>query len=64
MAHALEIWQQKAIELEDKLKKVYTTKKFAKGLIDGAKSEIDYSFKTERDTEWWAKYCSALEKRL
>lgn len=60
----MEKWQQKAIELEKQIKKTYAPNKFAKQLITGAKEEVDYSYKAEKDIEWYVKYCKALEARL
>lgn len=64
MSSLLEKWQIRAIELEDQIKKLYENKKFAKQLIAGAKEETDYSYKTEKDAEWYVNYCKALEKRV
>lgn len=60
----MEKWQQKAVELEKQIKKNYSSNKFAKQLITGAKEEVEYSYKTEKDVEWFVKYCQALETRL
>lgn len=64
MASVMEKWQQRAIDLEKQIKKIYTNNKFAKQLINGAREEIDYSYKAEKDVEWYVKYCNALETRL
>jgi hypothetical protein len=63
MVSLLEKWQLRAIELEQDIKKMYDNKKLAKQLITGAKQETDFSYKTERDVEWYVNYCKALEKR-
>lgn len=64
MVSVLEKWQLKAIELETQIKKQYENKKFAKQLITGAKQETDFSYKTEKDVEWYVTYCKALETRI
>jgi hypothetical protein len=62
--NVMEKWQQKALALEAQLKKIYTPNKYAKQLINGAKDDVDYSYKAEKDVEWYVKYCQALESRL
>ena len=62
--HVSEKWQLKSIELEKKIKEMYKPNKFAKQLIMGAREEVDYSFQTEKNIEWYVKYCKALENRL
>lgn len=64
MSGLLEKWQLRAIELETQIKKQYENKKFAKQLIAGAKEETDYTYKAEKDVEWFVNYCKALEKRV
>lgn len=66
MAHVLETLQQRAIDLEKKIKTKYKESgiKFAKQLINGAKDEVNYSYSAEKDEKWWVEYGRALESRL
>ena len=63
MVSVLEKWQLKALELEKQMKEVYTNKKLAKQFIIGARQDADL-VKTDKDAEWYVKYCAALESRL
>lgn len=63
MAHVLENLQTESIKLEKKIKDKYG-KYQARQFISGSKENVDYSYKREKDIEWWIRYNRELESRL